>query len=153
MAAGVRIAVLGGMVLLAVSAPAAGAPTITGPGVIRVTDRQTDYRLTDGGQRGHGAGDMEIIRVALYNQAVRERPIGHGELVCTFTSDRARNCNGTYFLPKGKIVVGGVIGSRLLFEVAVLGGTGLYDNARGTLTVTATAQRPRRNVLLFRLVV
>ncbi len=152
MGVGLRIAVAGGMVLLAASAPAAAAPTITGPGVIRVTDRETDYRRTDGGPRGQGAGDMEILQVALYNQAVRERPIGHGEIVCTFTSDKARNCSGTYFLPKGKIVVGGVIGSRLLYEVAVLGGTGLYDNARGTLTVTATAQRPRRNVLIFRLV-
>ena len=45
----------------------------------------------------------------------------------------------------------GAITSRLLFEVAVTGGTGLYDNARGTLTVTSTGLRPRREVLIFRL--
>lgn len=138
--------------LLGASAPAAAAPTITGPGVIRVTDRQTQYHWVDGGAQGHGAGDTEILRVQLYNQRVRQRPIGHADLVCTFTDARSRNCTGTYFLPKGKIMVGGVIGSRLIFEVAVLGGTGLYENARGTLTVTAAAQRPRRNLLLFRLV-
>jgi hypothetical protein len=132
--------------------PGAGASTtIDKPGVIRVTDRQVEYRRVDSGPPGTGPGDVELLTVRLYNPSIRERPIGHAELVCTFLDRRTRNCNGTYFLPRGKIVVGGVIGSRLIFEVAVLGGTGLYDNARGTLTVTATAQRPRRNILLFRL--
>jgi hypothetical protein len=34
----------------------------------------------------------------------------------------------------------------------VLGGTGLYDNARGTLTVTRLRKNPRRDLFLFRLV-
>jgi hypothetical protein len=33
----------------------------------------------------------------------------------------------------------------------VLGGTRLYDNARGTLTVIRTTRRPLRQILLFRL--
>ena len=33
-------------------------------------------------------------------------------------------------------MVGGVIASRLFYELAVVGGTGLYDNVRGILTVT-----------------
>jgi hypothetical protein len=153
MTAGLRKAVVGGLVLFGVSAPAAAAPTITTPGVIKVTDRQTQYHWIDGGTPGKGPGDTEILRVLVYNQAVRQRAIGHADLVCTFTDRRSRNCNGTYFLPKGKIMVSGVIGSRLIFEVAVVGGTGFYENARGTLTVTAAAQRPRRNLLVFRLVV
>jgi hypothetical protein len=44
-----------------------------------------------------------------------------------------------------------MIQSRLLFEIAVVGGTGFYDNARGSLTVTSTHLRPRREVLVFRL--
>jgi hypothetical protein len=72
--------------------------------------------------------------------------------MCTFFDVRERSCSGTYFLPKGTLVVSGVIQSRLLYAVAVVGGTGLYDNARGTLTVTSTGLRPqRREVLLFRL--
>ena len=55
-------------------------------------------------------------------------------------------------LPRGSLVVSGSIQSRLLYDIAVVGGTGLYDNARGTLTVTSTGLRPlRREVLLFRL--
>lgn len=151
MTAGLRAA-LPAVLLLLVGPGAGAATTITGPGVIRITDREVDYRRVDSGPPGRGAGDVELLTVQLYNPSIRAKPIGHAELVCTFVGPRTRNCNGTYFLPKGKIVVGGVIGSRLIFEVAVLGGTGLFDNARGTLTVTATAQRPRRNILLFRLV-
>ena len=54
-------------------------------------------------------------------------------------------------LPKGSLVVTGAIESRLLYEIAIVGGTGLYDNARGTLTVTSTHIKPRREVLVFRL--
>jgi hypothetical protein len=152
MSAGLRVGVPIALLLL-LAGPGAGASnTITGPGVIRITDRQVQYARVDTGRRGRGAGDVELLTVQLYNPSIRAKPIGHAELVCTFVGARARSCNGTYFLPKGKIVVGGVIGSRLIFEVAVLGGTGLYDNVRGTLTVTASAQRPRRNILLFRLV-
>ena len=41
------------------------------------------------------------------------------------------------------IVATGVIGSRLLYELAIVGGTGLYDNARGSLTVTTYGLGPR----------
>jgi hypothetical protein len=44
-----------------------------------------------------------------------------------------------------------VIGTRLLYETAIVGGTGLYDNARGSLVVTTTALHPRRQILVFRL--
>jgi len=41
---------------------------------------------------------------------------------------------------------------RQLFELAVLGGTGLYNNVRGTLTVTSLTSGPHvRDVLGFRL--
>jgi hypothetical protein len=55
-------------------------------------------------------------------------------------------------LPRGQIVAGGVIGSMLLFQLAVYGGTGLYDNVRGTLTVTSLGHAPVTDLLLYRLV-
>ena len=60
-------------------------------------------------------------------------------------------CDGTYQLPRGKLVVAGTFASRLLYDLAIVGGTLLYDNARGSLTVTATGFRPRHEVLVFRL--
>jgi hypothetical protein len=74
-------------------------------------------------------------------------------MVCTFTGRRSRICNGTYFLPKGKIVVAGAVVFRQFYELAVLGGTGLYMNVQGSMTVTAIRPTPRRDFLTFRLVI
>jgi hypothetical protein len=128
-----------------------GADGSTGPAQIRITDVQLAYRtaLPQGG--GH-AGTIEMIRQRLYNPRLSELPIGRSLVVCTLSDGRDRMCNGTYILPKGSIVVSGALQSRLLYEIPVVGGTGLYDNARGTLTVTATHLKPRHEVLFFRLV-
>ena len=89
---------------------------------------------------------------SLYNRRVTSKSIGHADLLCTFVDKRARSCRGTYFLPRGKLVVGGSLRFRQFYELAVLGGTGLYNNARGTLTVTRIATKPTRDIVLFRLV-
>jgi hypothetical protein len=97
------------------------------------------------------AGSIEIVKQRLFNPSVSSKPIGDASILCTFLDHRSRNCSGTYDLPRGTLVVAGVIDTRLLYEIAIVGGTGLYDNARGSLTVTSTHLRPRREVLLFRL--
>jgi hypothetical protein len=129
----------------------AAAHGATGPAQIRITDIQTSYvRVPSAG--GRAAGSLEIIKQRLYNRALSKSSIGSANIVCTFLDARLRNCTGTYVLPKGTLVVAGVIESRLLYEIAIVGGTGLFDNARGSLIVTSTDLRPRRReVLLFRL--
>ena len=124
----------------------------TGPATIRITDLELSVSRLDMGARGTSPGDTEIIRARL-RERVTENTIGRSELVCTFVdSARSRVCRGTYVLPKGKIVVGGSILYRQFYDLAVLGGTGLYDNARGTLTVTRTHRKPVRDLVVFRLV-
>jgi hypothetical protein len=73
--------------------------------------------------------------------------------MCTVTGTGSANCSGTYFLPKGKLMVAGVLASRLFYELAVIGGTRLYENARGTLTGIALGGSPRHEFLTFRLTV
>jgi hypothetical protein len=129
----------------------AAAQGSTGPAQIRITDVQTSYAYVHPPNGGR-VGSVEIIKQRLYNPNLSRSPIGRSSLVCTFLDARERNCTGTYVLPKGSLVVAGAISTRLLYEIAVVGGTGLYDNARGSLTVTSTDLRPqRREVLLFRL--
>ena len=123
-----------------------------GPATIRITDRQIAITPVDVGPSGRSAGDMQIMRHLLYNRRLSKRSIGHVEVICTFVVGNSRSCRGTYFLPRGKIVVGGSIMYPQFYELAVLGGTGLYDNARGTLTITRTARKPNRSIVLFRLV-
>lgn len=123
----------------------------TGPAQIRITDVQATYRLV----RPQGGGDpgaVEAITQQLYNPSISHQPIGRSVIACTFVDARNRSCVATYVLPRGTLVATGALSSRLFYEIPVVGGTGLYDNARGTLTVTATHLRPRHEVLMFRLV-
>jgi hypothetical protein len=121
----------------------------TGPALIRITSTQTRYVRIDLG-RGN-TGDTEFIRQKLFNKKITTSPIGRSEIECTFTFGKARVCRGTYFLKKGKLVVGGSISNRDIYELAITGGTGLYNNARGTFTAIRTARGPRREFLIFRL--
>lgn len=124
----------------------------TGPATIRITDLELAVSRLDMGARGTSPGDTEIVRARL-RERVTEVTIGRSELVCTFVDNaRSRVCRGTYVLPLGTLVVGGSILYRRFYGLAILGGTGRYDNARGSLTVTRTATGPVRNLLVFRLV-
>lgn len=146
--------VTGGVMLVVAAlalAAVTGTPAATGPSTIRITDVQAQERLADGGPRGRGVGDVESVHLRLYNPSITSRPIGRGDMLCEYLDARLRTCDATYSLPRGKLMVTGVISSRLLYELAIVGGTGLYDDARGMLTVTATSFEPRHEVLLFRL--
>ena len=117
---------------------------------MRITDLQVSYHVV---RPANGAviGSTELIRQRLYNPQIAQASIGRASMMCTYLDRRERSCTATYVLPKGSLVVTGAIDSRLLYEIPIVGGTGLYDNARGTLTVTSTHIRPRREVLVFRL--
>jgi hypothetical protein len=124
----------------------------TGPATIRINDRQLSVTRVDVGAPGTSPGDIEIVSTLLLQRGTRA-VIGRGELVCTFVDNiRSRVCRGAYVLPKGEIAVGGSVLYRQFYDLAVLGGTGLYDNARGSLTVTRTHRKPVRDLVVFRLV-
>jgi hypothetical protein len=153
---GKAIALLVGAVAGVLAATAAGDSTLragTGAAQIRITDSLVHVDRIDLGKRGTSPGDMEIVRSRLFNRRLTTRSIGRSELVCTFVdSGRSRVCRGTYFLPRGTLVVGGSLRFYQFYNLAVVGGTGLFDNARGTLTITRSARNPVRNVVLFKLV-
>jgi hypothetical protein len=138
--------------IVAVSPWQARSEAGTGPGTIRITDRELAVSRVDLGRKGVSPGDIEVVRVRLLERGTL-KTIGRGELVCTFVdSGRSRVCRGSYVLPRGTLVVGGSLRYRQFYDLAILGGTGLYDNARGMLTVTRTARRPVRNLVVLRLV-
>ena len=148
---GKGLAVAVGFVLVGTLIGTLTSSAATGPAIIRVTDRQTDIWRVDVGRRGRTPGDMEVINALVFNRRITQRALGHTEIVCTYTVGINRSCQGTVFLPKGKLIVGGVLRYRQFHELAVVGGTGLYNNARGTLTVTRIGDSPPRHLLYFRL--
>jgi hypothetical protein len=124
----------------------------TGKATIPITDRVLAVTRIDVGPKGVSPGDEEIIRSRLLERGTG-KTIGRSELVCTFVdSGRSRVCRGTYILPKGDLAVGGSLLYRQFYDLAVVGGTGLYDNARGSVTVTRTHRNPARHLIVFRLV-
>ena len=148
---GTTLAVAVGIVLAGTLMETLTSRAATGPAVVRITDRQTRIARVDLGRRGRTPGDMEVVNALVYNLRITSRALGHSEVVCTYTIGINRSCQGTVFLPKGKLMVAGVLRYRQFHELAVVGGTGLYNNARGTVTVTRIGDNPPRHLLYFRL--
>jgi hypothetical protein len=148
---------VGAALLAGVAAPAVygslNSNAATGPEFIRITDRQFSYTRVDNGSPGLSPGDQEIIFDKLFNRHITPKPIGSGRFLCTFTTGRTRTCVATFDLPKGEVVATGTVRYRQFYDLAIVGGTGLYDNARGTLTIIRTTNKPRpiRESLYFRL--
>ena len=138
---------------LATGSITSGSSELTGPGTIKLTTRQISMSFNDTGAPGRGPGDVALIRELLYNKGIRRAPIGHSEMVCTYTGRRWQQCSGTYFLPRGKIVVAGSLRYREFFKLAVIGGTDLYDNVRGSVSATMYSRNPRRSILILRLTI
>jgi hypothetical protein len=116
--------------------------------VIRLTDVQVAANVIGPANR---VGTTEYYRQSLYGSTSKAKAIGHAQISCVVLPGAERKCDNGYILPRGNILTGAVVQSRLFYTAAITGGTGLYDNARGTLTVTATRLSPRREILLFRL--
>jgi hypothetical protein len=141
------------VILVAAAFSVPQAPALTRPGTVTLSATTKVHTFIDVGARGRSPGDVDVYRFVLYNKRIQARPLGHGDMVCTTVTGSTQHCNATYFLPRGELVVSGVIGSRLIYVVAVVGGTDLYNNVRGTLTVTSVRRAPARDLLVFRLTV
>jgi len=125
----------------------------TGPEFIRITDRQFAYTRVNVGPVGRSPGDQEIIFDKLFNRKITPKAIGAARFICTFTARAVRICTATFTLPRGELVATGTVRFRQFYDLAIVGGTGLYDDARGTLTIIRTTKPPRaiRELLYFRL--
>jgi hypothetical protein len=122
------------------------------PGLIRLTSKEISRRVINNGAASRGPGDVVVIRQLLYNKGIRKAPIGHTDMVCTYTGNRFRQCNGTYTLPRGKLIVSGSVRYWEFYKLAIVGGTDLYADVRGSETATLYARGPRKEILVFRLV-
>jgi len=122
------------------------------PGLIRLTTKEIKRSVVNRGSASRSPGDVVVIRQLLYNKGIRKAPLGHSDMVCTYTGNRSRQCNGTYTLPRGKIMVSGSVRYWEFYKLAIVGGTDFYSNIRGSVTGTLYARDPRKEILVFRLV-
>jgi hypothetical protein len=129
------------------------------PGVVRITNSELTRVPVDVGTPGRSPGDLLVMTHLLYNKRITQRALGHEEAICTFLGrggvlgSGTRNCQLQFYLPEGRILASGNVHNMLLFTIPVVGGTGIYENVGGTLTVTYLGNGPVRQLLLFRLTV
>jgi len=104
-------------------------------------DRDSTSRLIDvpprqGERRRSTIGDAFLITGAVRDLAGNRA----GRLQALFVVTNVRRgdaqVSGTFILPDGRIVIGGATTEADIDDFAVIGGTGRYTGARGTLRVT-----------------
>jgi hypothetical protein len=131
------------LVTLAVAATTAGAMAATaasddgshadGGQVIRLTTKQVHQGFVDHGAPGFSTDDQFVFSNDLYRNGEK---VGEDAGTCTVTriadsGATTLHCLGTNSLPGGQISVQGLAAPGEPFELAVTGGTGRYDKARG----------------------
>jgi Dirigent-like protein len=87
-------------------------------------------------------GDHIVLGLPLYNEAGAKQ--GVARATCSITGKPSEGqlplvCSGVFSLPDGDIAVLGRVVSPGVNRLAVVGGTGAYAGARGTLTSTDSA--------------
>jgi hypothetical protein len=151
---GQALKVLAGFGLLVAALAVPGAQALDRPGTVQVTNRETRHAHVDQGADGTSVGDLDVYTSLIYNKRITPRAIGRETMLCTTVGASSQSCSATIILPRGQIVAQGVIGTRLIYQLAVVGGTGLYNNVRGAVTITSLhRKKPVRELLVFRLVV
>lgn len=141
-------------IVTAVASPAAGA---TPPSVIRVISITTSESSVDKPPRKASAGDRELSTSRLVNaRAQFGKPkgavIGSDRFTMTLTSAKVARVAGVAKLPGGAISFSGRLtaGAAGAVSIPVVGGTGVFAGARGTLTIFAPTE-PKTAVNIYRL--
>ena len=128
--AGVLVLVGGGL------ATALAGNNITSPETLVLTETQTKTKFVDTGKPGPGPGDMFLFVSSLTDKADGSNAGSvHGQ--CTVQIGHWLLCEaGAFIGDRGEIFVGGFFNSNSQsFDIPITGGTGEFDNARGTVHI------------------
>jgi allene oxide cyclase len=148
-----RLTVLAGSTLAAAAAlaVASGPGSAQAPAVrtIQILEREGPSRFVDQPPRRRPSqGDMIVFRNTLLNAANRRQRIGTSHGVCVVTGGTARRtstqCEATLVLGDGTLSLLGAVTfaeEARAFTVAVVGGTGAYEGARGSARITDNVGR------------
>lgn len=133
--AGAGVLAVAGTFLLAGGA-AASSQQITNPRTIEVyLSGGTGTYLNLSGKPGGGIGDLTVLNQPAYAGTSTGKRIGSGVVTITTLSKTQAQLHGDLLLPGGTIDVAGVEQQSNTFTLAVTGGTGIYQAARGQVTV------------------
>jgi hypothetical protein len=103
-------------------------------------------------QNGKGpfAGDFDAFSFNIYRSPTLKRRAGSATLECTYFFEKMAFCKAIYSLDDGILVGAGPIDFKSgRFALAITGGTGKYEGARGDVESSPAANHSQR--LVFRL--
>ena len=126
--------------LALVAGPTADAKGHHGLIKIKATSKIAEAHLVDNAPAGDSPGDILVFTEKLYN--ARGKQIGSDVATCVRLFDPTSLCTGVYKLRGGQVHVQLVQpGPTGTYDQAIVGGTGRFAGARGTVTV---AQNPSK---------
>jgi hypothetical protein len=99
---------------------------------LKIVATQHDFGQVDSGKRGLTRGDSSVFSEVL---RIDGKIAGSDHIACTFMGMWPKEtdfCRGLFVLPGGSLVAEGAAGQGP-FTVAIVGGSGRYAGARGTI--------------------
>jgi hypothetical protein len=119
-----------------IAVASASGPDITTATTIRLEARGGTSTFVNIRHRSHPAvGDEFILAQPVFSAARPGELAGHGYVTVIIVGRNAAQVHATLVLRQGGIDVAGIEGSGNTFQLAVTGGTGRFQNARGQADV------------------
>ncbi|MFG2357410.1 hypothetical protein [Streptomyces sp. NPDC048521] len=113
--------------------------------IIHLVAKQTQAADLDLGKKGLSLGDERIVAEDLYRDG---KKVGDHSVVCTYThlNPEELQCLGTYSLPEGLLTGQAILHlpAPSSVDLAITGGTGVYDTARGYITTVPAGVSERQ---------
>ncbi len=138
---GRKLGIIGSAVALVAMAFGVGlavaTPGLTGPLDITVIEHATSDKVIDVGKVGDSTGDILTFHNKVYDETDVSQ-VGTDQGQCVRESPKAGTweCWWTTSLAGGQIMVEGPFSDTGATVVAVTGGTGVYDNVRGSMALS-----------------
>ena len=131
-------ALVAAIVVGATLASSAGNKTVTAPMTVKVIEHATTDVVIDTGRPGDTTGDLLTWHNAVFN-ADNTKKAGHDQGDCIRISPTAGTweCRWTTWVLGGSITVEGPFYDTRDNTIAITGGTGMFNNARGTMDLVA----------------
>ena len=137
-------AIVGSQALAATAADERRAPA-----TVRVTATIDSAHQVDNAPEGDSQGDVLVFTQKLADAG--GRAVGRADAYCVRTAPgRVRECQGTFFLPKGQVFVAGPDPDGVArHALAIVGGTGAYAGVRGSVTLDHANPTTDRDTFTF----
>jgi hypothetical protein len=144
---GATIAAASAAVIIAgtgIAVASASGPDITTATTIRLlASGGTSTFVNVRHQHKPGVGDEIIVSQPIFRAANPAQQVGHGWVTVTLVGGRVSQDHATLVLKQGQVDAAGIQASNP-FQLAVTGGTGRFQNARGQATVHLLPGRGNR---------